>query len=178
MALFARREWVPRLGAAAAAGLALLTVGAPQSGAAPKADGQGYVDSTARCPTVAATILFGSTDASRLAICGTSGGGYEYRGVRLRDGAKLIIPAKRNADGAYAAVNDGVTYLVTSRSLAVSDGQRVVREEPMVDFHGTQTPVSASAAAPTKQAVPAPDTPAPTTPLPPPLAAEVGGGAR
>jgi hypothetical protein len=181
MAVFALGSWVPRLAVTAGAGLALLAVGTPQSGAAPTADGRGYVDSTARCPTVASTILFGSTDMSRLAICATSGGGYQYRGVRLRDGAKLIVPAKQDADGAYVAESDGFRYVVTSTSLAVSDGPRLLREEPMVDFHGTETPVTAAkgpAPAPTAQSVPDPATPTPTTPLPPPLAAEVGGGGR
>ena len=181
MRLFARSAWFPRVTVAAAASLALLAVGMPQSGAAPEADGQGYRDSTARCASVGSTILFGSTASSRLAICATSGGGFEYRGVRLRDGARLVVPAKRNADGAYVADNDGATYLVTSRSLTVSTGGQVIREESMVDFHGMQTPAGVpkgAAPAPTRQAVPEPATAAPKTPLPPPLAAEVGGSAR
>jgi len=38
-------------------------------------------------------VAFGSTDTSRVAICKTPGGKYTYHGVRLRDGAKLILPA-------------------------------------------------------------------------------------
>ncbi|MDR7287394.1 hypothetical protein J2S38_000457 [Mycolicibacterium senegalense] len=138
-------------------------MGVPAASAAPSSDARGYVDSTARCATADATVLFGSTDASRVAICSVSGGKYEYRGVRLRDGAKLIVPATRNDDGAFRVENAGIEYLVTSKSLVLSVGEKVLREEAMVDFHRPGAPAPAAAS------------PTPTTPLPPPLAAEVGG---
>ncbi|OBG79779.1 hypothetical protein A5699_12505 [Mycobacterium sp. E802] len=151
--------------AAAAAGVMLLAVGVPWASAAPAApasDARGYLDSTARCDSADATVLFGSTDASRVAICSVSDGKYEYRGVRLRDGAKLIVPATRNDDGAFLVDNAGIEYLVTSKSLVVSAAEKVIREEAMVDFHRPGAPQTAA-------------TPTRTTPLPPPLAAEVGG---
>lgn len=151
---------------AAAAGLTMLAIGTPMVGAAPSTDAQGYVDSTARCATADATVLFASTDLSRLAICSVSGGKFEYRGVRLRDGARLIVPASRSGDGAFVADNDGVSYLVTSKSLAISVGEKVLREEPIVEVKG---PAAAPAPA---------QTPTSSTPLPPPLAAEVGGSGR
>ena len=156
----------PRLTVAAAACLALLAFGVPSATAAPVADDQGYVASTARCTPPNTVVIFGSTETSRVAICKTPGGQYEYRGVRVRDGAKLIVPASQSGDG-FVADNDGMIYTVTSKSLAVSVGNKVIREEAMVDFHGpdtTQVP-----------AAPPPTTTAPTTPLPPPLPAEVGG---
>jgi hypothetical protein len=154
----------------------------PQAGAAPAFDSQGYVDSTARCADAA--VLFGSTDSSRVAICKTSGG-YQYRGVRVRDGAKLVLSASSAGGGSYTAVNDGITYTVSSSSLAISSGGSVVRTESWVDFHGpqsssstststsTSTSSTSSTSAPTTSA-----TPTSTTPLPPPLPAEVGGGHR
>ncbi|MCW1823558.1 hypothetical protein A5731_02550 [Mycolicibacterium conceptionense] len=151
------------LTAAVTAGVTMLAVGVPAASAAPSSDARGYVDSTARCATADATVLFGSTDASRVAICSVSGGKYEYRGVRLRDGAKLIVPATRNDDGAFRVENAGIEYLVTSKSLVLSVGEKVIREEAMVDFHRPGAPAPAAAS------------PTPTTPLPPPLAAEVGG---
>jgi hypothetical protein len=159
--------FAPRLTVAAAAYAVLLAVGVPSASAAPVTDDQGYVDSTARCTTSATTVAFGSTDASRVAICKTPGSQYEYRGVRVRDGAKLIVSASQSSDGGFVAENDGVTYLVTPKSLVVSVGNKVIREEPMADFHRPETP--AAPAAP-----PPPTTP--TTSLPPPLPAEVGGG--
>ena len=104
-------------------------------------------------------VLFGSTDASRVAICKTADGQYEYRGVRVRDGAKLIVPASHSGDG-FVADNDGIIYLVTAKSLVISVGHKVIRDEPMVDFHTPGTPAPSET---------------PTTPLPPPLPAEVGG---
>jgi hypothetical protein len=156
-----------RLAVAAAVGSALLAIGLPAATAAPDTDGQGYVDSTARCTTPATAVLFGSTETSRIAICKTSADQYEYRGVRVRDSAMLIVPASQSGDG-FVADNDGVTYTVTAKSLVVRTGDKVIREEPMVDFH---RPGSSEA-----PAAPPPPTTTPTTPLPPPLPAEVGGG--
>jgi hypothetical protein len=147
----------------ATASMVLLGIGVPSSAAAPTSDGQGYVDSTARCGAPDDTVVFGSTASSRIAICKTSGGGYEYRGVRVRDGAKLVVPASRSDDGAFLAENDGITYLVTANSLVISAGTQVIRDEPMVEFHGPDAPQT-----PTESTAPA-------TPLPPPLPAEVGG---
>ncbi|SBS78944.1 conserved exported hypothetical protein [uncultured Mycobacterium sp.] len=163
--------------AAAAASSALLLTALPHAGAAPAFDSQGYLDSTARCSDAA--VLFGSTDSSRVAICKTSGG-YEYRGVRVRDGAKLVLSASSAGGGSYTAVNDGITYTVSSSSLAVSTGGSVVRKESWVDFHGPQSRSStSSSAAPTSSSsAPTSTTPTSTTPLPPPLPAEVGGGGR
>ena len=165
--------------AAAAACSALLLTALPQAGAAPAFDSQGYVDSTARCSDTA--VLFGSTDSSRVAICKTSSGGYEYRGVRVRDGAKLVLSASSAGGGSYTAVNDGITYTVSSSSLAISSGGSVVHTEAWVDFHGpaqsstTSTSSPSSSSAPTTSATPTSTTPTSTTPLPPPLPAEVGG---
>jgi hypothetical protein len=170
-----------RLTAAAAACLALLAIAAPSASAAPATDDQGYVDSTARCTAPDTAAAFGSTATSRVAICKTPGGQYQYRGVRVSDGAKLIIPA-RSDDGGFVAENDGITYTVTSSSLVVSVGNQVIRKEPMVDYHGPETPTSPTSptatSAPTKPPATSAPTPTPTAPLPPPLPAEVGGGGR
>ena len=152
---------MPRATVVAAACSVLLAIGLPSATAAPTTDDQGYVDSTARCSSPATAVLFGSTDSSRVAICKTSGGQYEYRGVRVRDGARLIVPASQSGDG-FVADNDGVTYLLTAKSLVINLGDKVIREEPMVEFHGP--------AAPAQQAA----TPTSTTPLPAPLPAERG----
>jgi hypothetical protein len=159
---------------AAAAGSTLLAIAVPQAMAAPTTDASGYVDSTARCASPDTPVAFGSTDSSRVAICKSSSGKYEYRGVRLRDGAKLILPATASGGG-FVAESDGITYTVTASSLAVRSGNQAVRDEPMVDFHGdlpkaSPAPSSAPAPAPAPAAAPTP-----TTPLPPPLPAEVGG---
>jgi hypothetical protein len=150
--------------AAAAAAVAALAVGLPSASGAPEADGNGYLDSTARCAAPNTVVVFGGTDTSRVAICRSPDGKYEYRGVRLSDGAKLVVPAEASTDGAFVAEGGGIGYLVTAKSLVVSEGNKVIREEPMVDFHGPAAPA------------PETSTPTSTTPLPPPLPAEQGHG--
>ncbi|MGZ8803150.1 MAG: hypothetical protein ACXWZL_11205 [Mycobacterium sp.] len=152
-----------RVAVATAACSGLLIVAVPSASAAPAFDSQGYIDSTARCAAPDKVVVFGSTASSRVAICSSPDGDYQYRGVRVRDGAKLVRPASRSSDGAFTATNDGIDYLVTSSALVVSAGERVIRDETMLDFHrpGATT-------APTQA-------PTPTTPLPPPLLAEEGG---
>lgn len=149
-------------GAAAAWSL----VGMQVAMAAPATDARGYVDSTARCAAPAEVVVFGSTASSRVAICKSADGEYQYRGVRLRDGARLIIPASQTGDE-FTAENDGITYFVSEDSLVISAGSRVIRDEAMIDFHGSS--------AFDGPAAPAPKTSTPTKPLPPPLPAEVGG---
>lgn len=154
----------------AAAGCSLLLATAvPLAAAAPATDAEGFVDSTARCTTPDVAVAFGSTETSRVAICKTPAGRYEYRGVRVRDGAKLIVPAAPDGDGGFVAEDDGVVYTVSATSLVVSAGSQTLRDEPMTYFHGPETPPTAS---------PAATPPASTTSLPPPLPAEVGGSGR
>jgi hypothetical protein len=147
----------------AAASAVLLAVAMPSAAAAPASDGLGYVDSTARCAPPNKAVIFGSTDSPRVAICQAPDGAYEYRGVRVRDSAKLVVAASPSGEG-FVAENDGVTYTVVPKSLVVSLGTKVIRDEPVVDFHRLDAP-AAAASTPTTS----------TTPLPPPLPAEVGG---
>lgn len=180
------RVSVVRLTASAGAGLTLLAAAAGLSGvagAAPTSDSQGYVDSTARCSSPAVAVLFGSTSSARIAICKDSGGGYQYRGVRVRDGAKLVLDAVAS-NGGYVAKSDGVTYTVTPNGLKVSTGGTVIRNEPLTDVHepqgalATSTSTSETATSGTTTttvtATATPTAPMSTTPLPPPLPAEVG----
>ena len=157
------------LTAVAAACVAMLVTGAPPAGAAPATDDRGFVDSTARCAAPDSAVGFGRTDSSRVAICVDPDGQHEYRGVRVRDGAKLITSAVPSGDGGFVAENDGVTYTVTSSSLVVAVGERVIRDEPMVDFQEPDWPAEPKLPA-------EPEPPAETAPLPPPLPAEAGAG--
>lgn len=159
------KVFIVPVGAAVTAWSMLL---APMAGAAPTTDAQGYVDSTARCAAPDEAVMFGSTATSRVAICKTPKGSYEYRGVRLRDGAKLIRMATKSGD-TFTVSNNEFTYTVSEKSLILAEGERIIRDETMVDFHevGSSGPgMSPPAASST-----------PTTsekPLPPPLPAEVG----
>lgn len=144
----------------------MFAFGVPSAPADPSTDALGFVDSSARCAAPDTAVAFGSTATSRVAICESSSGKYEYRGVRISDGAKLVVPATASSDGGYVGESDGITYTVTSSSLVISQGSQVIRSEPMVYFHGAKS-------TPTQAAAPTPTTS--TAPLPPPLPAEVGG---
>ncbi|MEI8083761.1 MAG: hypothetical protein WCI74_18135, partial [Actinomycetes bacterium] len=134
----------PGLIAAAAAVSVMIAIGIPFAIAAPTSappsDGQGYVDSTARCTKPDIAVIFGSTETSRVAICKSAAGAFEYRGVRVRDGAKLIVVASQTSDGGYIATNDGVTYTVTAQELSVSISGDTVRTESWTDLHSPQSP--------------------------------------
>lgn len=187
-----------------AAAAAAAAVGVPLAMAAPAAspsDTGGYLDSTARCTAPDVAVLFGTTQTSRVAICKTAAGAYEYRGVRISDGAKLVAAAEQTSATSYSVGNDGVTYTVTPTALSVTANGDTFRTETWTDFHGAESPATStgSAAAPnstapsSKSAASAPSassastpnsaasTPKATTapssavPLPPPMAAEVGG---
>lgn len=149
-----------RMVVAAAAAAAMLVVAVPAAVGAPDFDDAGYLNSMARCEKPTAAVVFGATAESRFAICKAPDGAFTYRGVRISDGAKLVVPAKESTNG-YIADNNGIEYLVTAKSLVVSRGADVLREEPMVDYHGSQAPAQQP-------------TPTPTTPLAPPLPAERG----
>ena len=169
----------PGLILAAAATSALVVLGVPLAFAAPTAvppsDSQGYVDSTARCTKPDTAVIFGTTDTSRVAICKTAAGTYEYRGVRVSDGAKLIVAASQTSDGGYVAVNDGVTYTVTATSLTVSASGSTIRSESWTDFNSPQSPATSTtgttktstpstSAAPTTSGTTTSGTASPTTP--------------
>ena len=166
-----------------AAAFSGLMGGLPTATAAPSTDDRGFVDSTARCDPPGNAVAFGYTASSRVAICKEDASGqYQYRGVRVSDGARLILAAK-STDGGFVAENDGITYTVTATALVISAGGQEIRDEPMVDFHGTAPGGRASSSSQTSTPKPTqpsavPETVAPSTPLPPPLPAEVGGSGR
>jgi len=170
--MLSHRKFPRRAAFVTAACSALFIAAAPSAFSAPAFDSRGYVDSTARCSAPNTAVVFGSTATSRVAICRSSDGDYQYRGVRVRDGAKLIALASRSSDGAFTATNDGIEYMVTSNALVISAGDVVIRDETMLDFHRLGVTTVPTTTVPTTT-VPT-RAPTPTTPLPPPLAAEEG----
>ncbi|MGE2730720.1 hypothetical protein ACQI4F_14650 [Mycolicibacterium vaccae] len=164
-----------RLLVTAAAAVCAGLLSAPVAWGAPESDSRGYIDSTARCAAPDTAVVFGYTESSRVAICQSPEGDLTYRGVRVRDGARLITAATRTSDGAYAATREGIEYLVSEDSLLISSGENIIREESMLDFHR-----GGSSSTPDSQSTPKPAAPkpTPTKPLPPPLPAEVGGSSE
>jgi hypothetical protein len=132
----------PGLIAAAAAASALVAFGVPLAIAAPTAvpqsDSEGYVDSTARCTKPDTAVIFGTTDTSRIAICKTASG-FEYRGVRVSDGAKLIVSATPLSNDSFVADSDSASYYVSPTSLKITAGGNPVRTESWTDFHSPQS---------------------------------------
>jgi hypothetical protein len=124
-----------RLAVVAAVCLTLFAVGTPSATGKPETDARGFINSAARCNPPEAVVVFGSTDGSRVAICKTPSGQYEYRGVRMSDGAKLVAPAVQASSGAFVAEDEGNTYTLTSSSLIVTSGEEVISKESMVDFY-------------------------------------------
>ena len=151
MSVFASRA--ASLAAASMTAAALVLAGSPPASADPATDAQGFVDSTARCPTGDTAVAFGSTASSRVAICKSAGGAYQYRGVRISDGAKLIAAATADGQGGYTATSDGITYAVSAKSLDISAGSQPIRSEPMTFFR-SGGPLSGTAAAPAPAAGP------------------------
>jgi hypothetical protein len=106
-------------------------------------DNQGYVNSPARCGPNQSAVVVGRTALSLVAICGDGRGNYEYRGIRLSDGAVQTLPATSMANGCFGARSDVVTYTVSERKLLLTAGLRVLRDETMVEFKDYRVPVEA-----------------------------------
>jgi hypothetical protein len=123
-----------------ALGTFVLTVStntAISAAAPPTTDDRGFIDSTARCAPPSNAVAYGYTSSSRVAICkDDTSGQFQYRGVRVSDGARLILAAK-STDRGFVAENDGITYTVTAAALVISSGSTQIRSESMVDFHGS-----------------------------------------
>lgn len=142
------RSTVRKTGLFASAAAALAAIGVPLAIAAPTAappsDSQGYVDSTARCSSPDTAVIFGTTDTSRVAICQTADGEYIYRGVRVRDGAKLVTEATKTAGETFVAKNEGATYTVTPQALSVTVNGDTFRTESWTDYHGPDAPANST----------------------------------
>lgn len=129
-------------------------------------DEYGYTDSAARCDTTQTVMEFGRTSRALVAICVSSDGQLEYRGVRLSDQASLTMPASRGADGEITASNDGVTYAVTPELLLVSEGDSVLYRDGWIEFQEPRFSAGESSSSATSSATPTPTettTASPTT---------------
>jgi hypothetical protein len=116
----------------------------PMASAKPPAaptDSQGYVNSPARCDGPQTAVVIGRTPLSLIAICTDNRGHYEYRGMRLRDGALLKLPAAAMANGCFGARTEQVAYTVSEKKLLLTAGLRVIRDEPMLEFRDFRVPV-------------------------------------
>ncbi len=129
----------------------------PSTSASPSAggtDAQGYVDSAARCGDDQTLVVHGSTQRSRVVICKGSDGAYEYRGVRISDGASLRAAAEATGDGTYVATSDGAEYTVTREELEVTSGGKVIYRDTWVDYQTVSPTTTATTTTATSTTAP------------------------
>lgn len=107
-------------------------------------DDRGFVGTPARCDGAQDPVAAGRTPLSLIAICRDARGRYEYRGMRLRDGAPLTLPATQLANGCFSASTPEITYTVSERKLLLTAGLRVVRDEAMLEFRDYTAPAVAA----------------------------------
>lgn len=100
----------------------------------PETDESGYLDSAARCDAGQTLVAYGRTTRAQVAICVDPGGELQYRGVRSSDGAYLMMPAERGANGSIVATNGDATYAVSPSMLLVSEGDTVIYRGSWIEF--------------------------------------------
>ncbi|MBT2269793.1 hypothetical protein [Rhodococcus erythropolis] len=102
--------------------------------ASPVMDDSGFVGTHAQCDGEPAAV--GRTAESLVVICETPGSGYEYRAVRLSDGATVTVDDTRNDGYAFSAWNGEVTYTVSSGGLGIASNNQLIASEPMLEYRG------------------------------------------
>ena len=100
-------------------------------------DDKGFVNSTARCDGAKRAAAIGRTEQSVVVICAGVDGRYEYLGVRLSDDAVMRTSAETTSSHGFVAHNASVTYAVSATELLVTEGDSVIKKEPMIEFHGS-----------------------------------------
>ncbi|TFV54560.1 hypothetical protein E4P42_25540 [Mycobacterium sp. PS03-16] len=133
-----RRRWL----AVTAASAAYLTLATPVASAEPSsdfpADDRGFVDTAAYCQGAAVATAFGRTADALVAICAGPGGELQYRGVRLRDDAAVMLTAQSDGAGRFVADNDGVVYTVSPTELTVTVADSTLHRQPMLEYRAPQ----------------------------------------
>jgi hypothetical protein len=111
-------------------------------------DDRGFINSAARCDGAQTPLALGRTRRSLVVICVDPSGKYEYRGVRLSDGASLTVPAETRPDGGFVARSDDVTYSLSASQLLATAGDTVINREPMIDYRQPHPFAAETGAAP------------------------------
>lgn len=133
--VMADRSSLPRfIATIAAAAAALPGVGVAAAQPSFPSDDKGFINSPARCDASQTALAIGRTQRSLVVICADQNGHYQYRGVRVSDGAVLQAPAETTSSGGFLAHQEGVTYAVSSTQLMVTEGDTVVSQEKMIDY--------------------------------------------
>jgi hypothetical protein len=112
---------------------------APQSNSPYPSDGRGFVNSNARCEGTLTEVAIARTEGSLVAICVDQKGTYQYRGVRLSDGAALNVSAEATDAREYVGRGDGVTYELGTEQLVIIAGDTLVRRENVIEYREPHT---------------------------------------
>ncbi|MET0698541.1 MAG: hypothetical protein ABWY93_02655 [Mycobacterium sp.] len=96
-------------------------------------DALGFVDSKARCDEAQNAAVFARTQRSLVVICANPNRGFEYRGVRISDGAALQATATQT-DAGFEASTDGAVYTVTPTELVVTSAGKVIYKDTWIDY--------------------------------------------
>lgn len=101
-------------------------------------DGQGFINTDARCAPTESAVAAGRTEKSLVVVCKAGDGRLEYKGLRLslKTGVSVGNVAA-DADG-FVAHNETTTYVVTPAELVIRSADAVLAREPMVDFRRPQ----------------------------------------
>jgi hypothetical protein len=111
-------------------------------------DTHGFVNTKAYCEDGQSAAAFGRTQRSLVVICVDSHGDYEYRGVRVSDGAGLKAAAKSTADGFEASTDDAV-YTVSPTELVVTSGGKVIYRDTWIAYQQQPRFTTATSGTPT-----------------------------
>ena len=79
-----------------------------------------------------------------MVICAGENGRYEYLGVRMSDDAVLRTAAESTPSRGFLARNASVTYTVSPTELLVTAGATVIKQEPMIEYRGSNSAQPAS----------------------------------
>lgn len=125
---------------------------------APGIDNRGFIDREgARCAEPQTAAAIGRTERSLVVICINENGNYEYRGIRLSDGAALQLTDVMVTSGGFLATNEDVAYAFSPEELIVTSGDVVVARDPMVEYFDPRLAPAASPAKPQPPTVTPPD---------------------
>lgn len=108
----------------------------PSASAGPAFDGQGFIDSQARCGSGEDAVVIARTSRAAIVICDRDGD-YTYRGVRLEDGAFLRLDDVRPMPAGFEARNDATTYRLSPTELVVISGETLQSRDAMVEYQAS-----------------------------------------
>ena len=72
------------------------------------------------------------TKLSAVLICDDGTGGYTYKGLRLKDGARIDVPGAIPTSTGFTATNNGTRYDVSQTGLVIQTPDGEVYSEPAI----------------------------------------------